>query len=285
MLDRRKFLCAGAGLALASGCASTGAAKAPPVGPGPEMTSFIQGLPKGEMHLHLEGTLEAEMKFALAKRNNIALPYASVAEMQKSYIFTDLPSFLKIYYEGMTVLREEQDFYDLCYAYLAKAHSQNVLYTEMFFDPQAHLARGVTLDKVIPGFTRARAVAEQRLGIKSKLILCIMRDLDKNSAETAFDAATPYLKDIVAIGLDSDEKGNPPSKFHNVFLRARAAGLKVTGHCDIDQENTHAHIKWVLEELKPDRIDHGGNILQRPDLVAIAKARNMAFTVCPVFSG
>lgn len=285
MIDRRNFIASAAAIPVAGAFASHAAAKTAPASPGPEMTRFIAGLPKAEMHLHLEGTLEAQMKFAIAKRNGIKLPYASVAEMKQSYIYHDLPSFLKIYYEGASVLQKEQDYFDLCYAYLAKAHSQNVLYTEMFFDPQQHMDRGIGLDQVIPGFTRARAEAEKDLGVKSKLIMCFMRELTAESAAKAYDASLPFQKDLVAVGLDSDEKGNPPDKFRDVFMKARAAGLKVTAHCDIDQENTLEHIRRALDELKADRIDHGGNILQSPELVAKAKARNMAFTVCPVFSG
>ncbi|WP_285021168.1 adenosine deaminase [Novosphingobium sp. fls2-241-R2A-195] len=249
------------------------------------MAAFIAAMPKAEYHVHLEGTLEAEMKFALAKRNGVTLPYADVAAMKRSYVFHDLPTFLKVYYEGMNVLLTEQDFYDLCYAYLAKAHSQNVLYAEMFFDPQQHIDRGVPIAAVIGGITRARADAEAKLGIGSQLILCFMRDLTADNAMAALDAALPYKDKLVGVGLDSDEKDNPPSKFAAHFAKARAAGLKVTAHCDVNQKDTLEHLREALVDIAVDRIDHGGNILQSPELIAIAKAKDMAFTVCPSFSG
>jgi len=250
-----------------------------------DMAAFIAAMPKAEYHVHLEGTLEAEMKFALAKRNGVTLPYADVAAMKRSYVFHDLPTFLKVYYEGMNVLLTEQDFYDLCYAYLAKAHSQNVLYAEMFFDPQQHIDRGVPIAAVIGGITRARADAEAKLGIGSQLILCFMRDLTAENAMAALDAALPYKDKLVGVGLDSDEKDNPPSKFAAHFAKARAAGLKVTAHCDVNQKDTLEHLREALVDIAVDRIDHGGNILQSPELIAIAKAKDMAFTVCPSFSG
>ncbi|RZF64185.1 adenosine deaminase [Sphingomonas populi] len=250
-----------------------------------DITRFIAAMPKAEYHVHLEGTLEAEMKFALAARNGLKLPFADVAAMKRSYIYHDLPSFLAIYYDGMKVLLTEQDFYDLAYAYLAKAASQTVLYTEMFFDPQEHLKRGVPMAAVIGGITRARVDAERALGIQSQLILCFVRDSSAESAMAALDAALPLKQYLVGVGLDSDEKGNPPEKFAAHFAKARAAGLKVTAHCDVDQDDTLAHLRTAIVDLKVDRIDHGGNILQSPELVALAKQRNLYFTVCPTFSG
>lgn len=251
----------------------------------PALGRFIAGMPKSEYHVHLEGTLEAEMKFALAKRNGMALPFADVAAMKASYVFHDLPSFLAIYYDGMKVLQTEADFRDLAYAYLARAASQNVIYAEMFFDPQEHLKRGVPMAAVIGGITRARAEAQAALGIRSQLILCFVRDLSAESAMAALDAALPFKADLVGVGLDSDEAGNPPEKFREHFAKARAHGLKVTAHCDIDQPDTLRNIRTVLTDLKVDRIDHGGNIVQSPELVAIARERGITFTVCPTFSG
>jgi adenosine deaminase len=250
-----------------------------------DMARFIAGMPKAEYHVHLEGTLEAEMKFALARRNGMTLPYADVAAMKRSYIYHDLPSFLAIYYEGNSVLRQEQDFYDLCHAYLTKAAAQNILYAEMFFDPQSHTDRGIAIGVVIAGIARAQADARRTLGIESRLILCFMRDLSAQSAMSTLDAALPFKQHLVGVGLDSDEKGNPPGKFAAVFAKARAAGLKLTMHCDVNQENSLANIRQVIEEIGVDRIDHGGNILQSPELMALAKSRNMSFTVCPTFSG
>lgn len=250
-----------------------------------EMARFIRVMPKAEYHVHLEGTLEAEMKFTLAQRNGITLPFADVAAMKASYQYHDLPSFLAIYYDGMKVLLTEQDFHDLALAYLARAAAQNVIHAEMFFDPQEHLKRGVAMATVIGGITRARDEAARLYGISSGLILCFVRDLDPKTAMEALDAALPMREHLIGVGLDSDEKGHPPGKFAAHFAKARAAGLKVTAHCDVNQDNTLAHIRQAIVDLKVDRIDHGGNILQSPELVAMAKAKGIAFTVCPSFSG
>jgi len=286
MIDRRAAMFGGLGvsaLAMLPGWAS--ASPRPTPDEKADITRFIAAMPKAEYHVHLEGTLEPEMKFALAARNGLKLPFADVAAMKRSYDFHDLPSFLAIYYDGMNVLLTEQDFYDLAHAYLAKAASQNVLYTEMFFDPQEHLKRGVSMAAVIGGITRARAEAERTLGIRSQLILCFVRDSSAESAMAALDAALPMRQHLVGVGLDSDEKGNPPEKFAAHFVKARAAGLKVTAHCDVDQDDTLGHLRTAIVDLKVDRIDHGGNILQSPELVALAKRRNLYFTVCPTFSG
>lgn len=251
----------------------------------PQLARFIAAMPKAEYHVHLEGTLEAEMKFALAHRNGLKLPFPDVAAMKASYKFNDLPSFLTIYYDGMKVLLKEQDFYDLTYAYLTKAASQNIVYTEMFFDPQEHLKRAVPMAAVIGGITRARRDAQAALGIRSQLILCFVRDLSAQSAMAALDAALPFKEHLVGVGLDSDEKGNPPEKFRSHFAKARANGLHVTAHCDVDQVETLRNIRTALLDLKVDRIDHGGNIVQSPELVAVARDRGIYFTVCPTFSG
>lgn len=247
--------------------------------------SFIAGMPKAEHHVHIEGTLEPEMKFDLAARNGIDLPFKTVAEMRASYVYDDLPSFLAIYYDGMKVLLQRQDFYDLTYAYLKKAHENNVLYAEIFFDPQEHLGRGVSMQDIIEGMTEARLDAEKDMGIEAQLILCFVRDRSAASAMEALDAALPFKEHLVGIGLDSDEKDNPPVKFTAHFEKARAAGLKITGHCDLNQKNTLGHLRQALGEIKLDRIDHGGNILRSPELMALAKERDIYFTVCPKFSG
>lgn len=282
MITRRTLM---AGLAAAAALPRWAYAAAPADGVDPALVQFIKGLPKSEYHVHLEGTLEAEMKFALARRNGLGLPFADVAAMKASYNYHDLASFLAIYYDGMKVLLKEQDFRDLAYAYLARAAAQNVIYTEMFFDPQEHLKRGVPMEAVIMGITRARREAETMLGIRSQLILCFVRDSSAESAMAALDAALPFKQYLVGVGLDSDEAGHPPEKFAAHFAKARANGLHVTAHCDIDQPGTLANIRTALVDLKVDRIDHGGNIVQSPELVAIAKQRNMYFTVCPTFSG
>ena len=245
------------------------------------VTDFITGLPKCELHLHIEGTLEPELKFALAERNGIELPYASVEEMRATYEFDSLTSFLTVYYEGMTVLRTEPDFYDLATAYLTKAASQNVRYAEIFFDPQAHTGRGVPFDYVVRGLSRAIADAE-KLGISAQLIMCFLRDYQAEYAMATLLESLPYRQWIAGIGLDSDERGNPPEKFAAVFSRARQEGYRLTMHCDVDQENSVEHIRQAVELIGVERIDHGVNALEDPELVATIKAKGLGFTVCPV---
>lgn len=280
---RRAFL---ANTTLFAGTFALGARAAAVPSPGSDdLTAFIYAMPKAEMHVHLEGTLEPEMKFRFARRNGVTLPYQTVEEMRDSYNFHDLQSFLKIFYEGKSVLLKEQDFYELTYAYLTKAASQNVLYTEMFFDPQMHTDRGIAFSTVMAGLIRAQADARKNLKIDSQLVLCFERELSAESAMKTLESALPYRQHIVGIGLDSDEKNNPPDKFRDVFARARKEGFHLTMHCDLNQLDTHEHIRQVLEDIQADRIDHGGNILERPDLVAIAKRRGTALTVCPVACG
>ena len=281
MIDRRAILRGGLWSSLA--CASVGPVRALAAGDG--MAAFIAALPKAEYHVHLEGTLEAEMKFALAKRNGLALPFADVAAMKASYKYHDLPSFLAIYYDGMKVLLKEPDFYDLAFAYLKKAASQNILHAEIFFDPQEHMKRDVPMAAMIGGISRARADAEKQFGISSQLILCFVRDLSAETAMAALDAALPMKDQLVGVGMDSDEKGHPPIKFRAHIAKARANGLHVTAHCDVNQLYTLEHIRQAIFDLQVDRIDHGGNILQSPELVEAARALAIPFTVCPSFSG
>jgi adenosine deaminase len=243
---------------------------------------FIHGLPKCELHVHIEGTLEPELKFALAARNNLELPYRDAAEMRAAYAFHDLASFLTIYYEGMNVLVREQDFYDLAYAYLTKARSQNVLYVEMFFDPQAHTARGVPFGTVIGGLRRAQLDAERLLGIRSALIMCFLRDWSAEFAMATLLDSLPYKEWIIGVGLDSDERGNPPVKFAAVFARARAEGYLLTMHCDVNQENSVAHIRQAVDTIGVARIDHGVNLLEDAELTEVVRARKLALTVCPI---
>ncbi len=241
-----------------------------------ELTDFIAGMPKAELHLHLEGTLEPELKFELAARNGIDLPYRSVEEMRAAYGFDDLPSFLAVYYEGMSVLRSEQDFYDLATAYFRKAASQNVVYAECFFDPQAHTTRGIPFGTAIEGFHRAQEDAAAELGLKSRLIMCFLRDLTADSALATLEESLPYREWIVGVGLDSDEKGNPPVKFRDVFARARDEGYRLTMHCDVDQEDSVGHIWQCLDEIGVERIDHGVNSLEDPALVREIEAASSA---------
>jgi adenine deaminase len=250
-----------------------------------ELASFIEGLPKAELHLHIEGTLEPELKFALAERNGLELPYASVEEARAAYDFNDLTSFLVGYYEGMSVLLTEPDFFDLAMAYFRKARSQNVVYAEIFFDPQGHTSRGVAFDTIIDGFQRARQEAEASLGIRSELILCFLRDMSAESAMETLEQSLPHKDGIIGVGLDSDERGNPPTKFKEVFARAREEGYHLTMHCDVDQENSVDHIWQCLNEIGVERIDHGVNSLEDDALIEEIKTRGLGLTVCPISNG
>ena len=242
------------------------------------LESFIVGMPKAELHLHLEGTLEPVLARALAERNGIPMEIGENT-------FTDLTTFLAVYYPRMTVLVTEQDFYDLAWAYLEKAHSQNVIHVEMFFDPQAHTSRGVAFATVIEGYHRAVMAARSELGMSAQLIMCILRDHSVDSAAETLEASLFYKDWIVGIGLDSDERDNPPAKFTEVFARARAAGYRVTMHCDVDQVGSIENIRQVIEDIGVDRIDHGTNILEDAGLVDIARERGLGFTSCPLSNG
>jgi adenine deaminase len=246
------------------------------------LASFIEGLPKAELHLHLEGTLEPELKFELAARNGVELPYGSIDEMRAAYRFDDLRSFLAVYYEGMRVLVTERDFYDLSMAYLRKAHSQNVVYAEVFFDPQAHVTRGVPFETVIEGICRAQRDAEESFGLRSQLIMCFLRDMTVESAMDTLEQSLPYKDWIVGVGLDSDEKDNPPVKFKDVFARARSEGYRLTMHCDVDQENSVEHIWQCLDQIEVERVDHGINALEDAALIREISRRGLGLTICPI---
>ncbi|GGF55270.1 adenosine deaminase [Alteromonas lipolytica] len=246
------------------------------------MHAFIEGMPKAELHVHIEGTLEPELSFALAKKNNIELPFDTPEALIAAYDFHDLPSFLKIYYAGMSVLIDEDDFFRLTWDYLEKAASQNVVYTEIFFDPQGHTSRGVSFDTVITGIRRAQSAAEEKLGIRSQLIMCFLRDMSAESAMEHLEMAKPYLGWLVGVGLDSDEYNNPPVKFREVFKLAKEWGLKLTMHCDVNQKNTLEHIRQVIEIIGVDRIDHGVNSLESEQLCELIKSHKLGLTVCPV---
>jgi adenosine deaminase len=247
-----------------------------------QMNTFIEGLPKAELHVHVEGTLEPELKFKLAERNGLKLPYKSVDAMRDAYKFDDLPSFLSVYYEGMSVLLKEVDFYDLTMTYLRKAHSQNVRYVELFFDPQAHTSRGVLFETVLNGIRRAQQDAEAQLGIRAQLIMCLLRDMSAESAMKTLIESLPYKEQIVGVGLDSDEHENPPIKFQEVFQRAREEGFFTTMHCDVDQKDSIKHIWQCLNDIQVDRIDHGVNCLEDDALCEEIKRRELALTVCPI---
>jgi adenosine deaminase len=246
------------------------------------MDEFIDIMPKAELHVHLEGTLEPDLSFALAQKNGVALPYDSPEALLRAYDFHDLPSFLAIYYRAMNVLQDETDFFELTWRYLLKAKEQNIVYAEMFFDPQAHTSRGIAFDTVIRGIRRAQEKAAADLGVETQLILCFLRDLSAESAMQTLLQALPYKHWLVGVGLDSDEKDNPPLKFAAVFARARSEGLKLTMHCDVNQQNTLVHIGQVLNDIHVDRIDHGVNSLEDPALCEVIRERGLGLTVCPV---
>ncbi len=244
--------------------------------------SFIEGMPKAELHLHLEGTLEPELKFRLAARNAVDLPYRSVADMRAAYDFDDLSSFLDVYYEGMTVLRTERDYHDLAWSYFAKAAAQKVVYAEVFFDPQAHIARGIDFDTVVDGIVAAQRDAADEFGLESNLIMCFLRDMSAASAMQTLELSLGRREEIIGVGLDSDESGNPPIRFEGVFTRARAEGYHITAHCDVDQTDSRLHLWQCLNDIEVERIDHGVNALEDDELIAEIVRRRLGLTVCPI---
>lgn len=244
------------------------------------MEKFIQNLPKAELHLHIEGTLEPEMMFELAKRNNIDLPYKTVSEVKSAYEFDDLESFLDIYYQGSKVLQKEQDFYDLTWAYLQKAVSENVRHTEIFFDPQSHTDRGIAFETVYQGIDRALQDGRTKLGISSQLILSFLRHLSEEEAFATLEQALPYKDNIVAVGLDSAEQGNPPSKFKGVFDKAQAEGFLTVAHAG--EEGPPEYIWEAINLLKVSRIDHGVRSLEDSELIDYLAKQQIPLTVCPL---
>jgi adenosine deaminase len=249
---------------------------------GIDRQEFIAGLPKCELHLHLEGTLSPALKLDLAARNRLELPEKTVAEVAATYQFDSLASFLAVYYPAMNVLVTAADFRDLAYAYLTKAAAQGVRHVEMFFDPQAHTGRGVPFATVISGYRQAIVEARAELGISAELIMCFLRDLSAEFAMATLMESLPYRDWIIGVGLDSDERDNPPSKFAAVFARARQEGYLLTMHCDIDQVGSIENIRQALEDIGVDRIDHGTNIVESPALVDEVKRRGVGLTCCPV---
>jgi adenine deaminase len=244
------------------------------------MTGFIEGLPKAELHLHIEGTLEPDMMFRLAARNGITLPYPSVEALCSAYQFEKLQDFLDLYYQGMAVLRTEEDFYDLTWAYLTKAHAQNILHAEIFFDPQGHTTRGIAFRTVIDGICHALGDAHRRLGISSRLIACFLRDRAADEAMATLDEILRYRDRIVAVGLDSAERGHPPEKFAAVFDRAGAAGLLTVAHAG--EEGPAEYVRGALDLLHVARIDHGNHALDDPALVERLVRGRVPLTVCPL---
>jgi adenine deaminase len=246
----------------------------------PENDALIKRLPKCELHIHIEGSLEPELMFGLARRNSVKLRFDSVEAVRRAYQFRNLQDFLDIYYQGMSVLLTEQDFYDLAFAYLLRAHADNVRHVEMFFDPQGHTARGVAFDTVIGGLSRAIADAEAQFGVRASLIMCFLRHLDEADAQKTLDSALTFKDKIVGVGLDSSEAGNPPSKFKNVFRRAREAGFFLTAHAG--EEGPAAYVWEALDILGVGRVDHGNHSLDDDALVARLVRERMALTVCPL---
>lgn len=244
------------------------------------MDTFIQGMPKVELHIHIEGSLEPELMFTLAERNGVALRFKSVEEVRRAYQFTDLQSFLDIYYEGASVLLKEEDFYDMTWAYLEKVSSQNVRHSEIFFDPQTHTDRGVSFETVIRGIRRAQEDAEQQLMITSRLIMCFLRHLSAEAALQALDQALPYREWIVGVGLDSSEVGNPPSKFIEVFDKARSEGFLTVAHAG--EEGPPEYVWQALDLLQVRRIDHGVRSEGDPKLVDRLVREQIPLTVCPL---
>jgi len=242
--------------------------------------SHIELLPKAELHLHIEGTLEPEMVFALAEKNGVSLPYDSIDDLKSRYSFTDLQSFLDLYYACMSVLRTEDDFADLASAYLARAWAQGVRHAELFFDPQAHTSRGVPIDAVIDGLQRGLAEAHQQWGMTGGLILCFLRHLPASEAMDTLESVAHRSGDLLGVGLDSAEVGFPPHLFAEVFTRARELGLHTVAHAG--EEGPPEYVWEALRSLQVERIDHGVRSLEDPELVAHLRDRRVPLTVCPL---
>ena len=242
--------------------------------------ALLRAMPKAELHIHIEGSLEPELIFALARRNGVALPYASVEALRSAYAFTDLQSFLDIYYAGASVLLKEADFFDMASAYFDRAAADHVVHAELFFDPQTHTDRGVPFEAVIQGLSRACAQAKVRHGISASLILCFLRHLSEDAALATLEQALPWREHFIGVGLDSSERGHPPEKFARVFARARELGLHVVAHAG--EEGPPAYIWSALDVLKVQRIDHGVRSLEDPALVQRLAAERVPLTVCPL---
>ena len=244
------------------------------------MNTLIRGIPKVELHLHIEGTLEPELMFDLEQRNHITLPYRSVEEVRNAYDFRDLQSFLDIYYQGTRVLRKERDFFDLTWAYLERVHEQNVRHAEIFFDPQVHATEGVSFETVVGGIQRALADGKSRLGISSGLIMCFLRDRSADEAMKTLEAALPFKDQIVGVGLDSAEVGNPPEKFLDIFTQARGEGFRVVAHAG--EEGPPEYIWQAIDLLGAERIDHGVRAVEDKRLIERLRKDQIPLTVCPL---
>ncbi len=251
----------------------------PPI-PAQRLPELLRQMPKAELHIHIEGSLEPELMFALAQRNGLHLPYADVAAVRKAYAFSNLQSFLDIYYAGAAVLLHEQDFYDLAWAYLERAAADRVVHAEIFFDPQTHTQRGVAMQTVIGGLHRACTDARSRLGVDATLLLCFLRHLSEEDAFETLDQALPFRDRFIGVGLDSSELGHPPEKFERVFARCRQLGLHVVAHAG--EEGPPAYIWSALDTLQVERIDHGVQAMQDAILLQRLAREKMPLTVCPL---
>ena len=245
-----------------------------------DLDTFIAGLPKAELHMHIEGSLEPELMFALARRNGVEIPFASVEEVRAAYSFSNLQDFLDIYYQGAAVLQTEADFRDLAVAYFDRAAADGVTHAEIFFDPQTHTARGISFDVVMKGLLAGMDEARERHGLSSKLILCFLRHLDEDDAFATLREAEPWLDRIEAVGLDSSELGHPPEKFARVYAAAAERGLKRVAHAG--EEGPPDYVRQALDLLHIDRLDHGNRSLEDPELVERLAREAMTLTVCPL---
>ncbi len=243
------------------------------------MIELIKRLPKAELHLHIEGSLEPELMFKLAKKNNVAIPYETVEEVRKAYNFTNLQTFLDIYYAGANVLITADDFYDLTWDYIEKCVENNIIHTEIFFDPQTHTDRGIAFETVINGIKKALADAKEKYGISSCIIMCFLRHLSEQDAFKTLEQSLVYKDDIVGVGLDSSEVGNPPSKFEEVFKKAQAEGFRLVAHAG--EEADFSYIYEALDLLHVERIDHGVQSINSPELMQRLKHEQIPLTVCP----
>ncbi|MBQ0958294.1 adenosine deaminase [Ideonella sp. 4Y11] len=248
--------------------------------PRDRLPALLQRMPKAELHIHIEGSLEPELIFALAQRNGLTLAYPSVEALRAAYAFTDLQSFLDIYYAGASVLLHEQDFFDMAWAYFQKAAADHVVHAELFFDPQTHTERGVDIGVVIRGLHRACQQAQAELGVSASLILCFLRHLSEEAAFDTLEAALPYRELFIGVGLDSSEVGHPPEKFARVFAKCRALGLHVVAHAG--EEGPPAYIHAALDVLQVERIDHGVRSVEDPALMQRLAANRVPLTVCPL---
>ena len=244
------------------------------------LPDLLRRMPKAELHIHIEGSLEPELMFALGQRNGVAMAYPDVQSLRRAYVFDDLQSFLDIYHAGTLVLRKEQDFYDMAHAYLARAAADNVIHAEIFFDTQTHTGHGVGVDAVINGLHRACADARIEFGMSSSLILCFLRHLSEEDAFECLEQAMPHLEKLVGVGLASSELGHPPEKFARVFARCRELGLRLVAHAG--EEGPPAYIWSALDVLKVERIDHGVQAMKDPALMARLVKDRIALTVCPL---